>query len=134
MTIAQRRAITPLPHRGILMTGARFISRNLLSRPTRPVFCDSAAQNIFIGMACWHLLFHSCSFFGFSMFLVINTNREGWQTHQAYQLTIAQIVDQAVRAILLIAFTSVVAAFSAVPLIPGIYIFYPSLALSCLAI
>ena len=42
------------------------------------------------------------------------------KTRHARQSTIKQMLDKAVRAILLIPFMSVVAAFSGVPLIPGI--------------
>ena len=51
------------------------------------------------------------------MFLATNSICE---TRQARQSTIAQTLDKALRAILLIAFMSGVAACSGVPLIPGV--------------
>ena len=54
------------------------------------------------------------------MFLAINAICGTRHTRQAQQSTIAQVLNKAVRAILLIAFMSVVAACSGVPLIPGI--------------
>jgi hypothetical protein len=54
------------------------------------------------------------------MFLEINAICETRHTRQARQSTITQMLDKAVRTILLISFMSVVAACSGVPLIPGI--------------
>ena len=54
------------------------------------------------------------------MFLATNAICGTRHTRQAKQSTIAQMLNKAVRAILLIAFMSVVAACSGVPLIPGI--------------
>ena len=54
------------------------------------------------------------------MFLATNAICKTRHTRQARQSTIKQMLDKAVRAILLIPFMSVVAAFSGVPLIPGI--------------
>jgi hypothetical protein len=54
------------------------------------------------------------------MFLATNAICVTHHTGQAKQLTIAQMLDRAVRTILLIAFMSVVAACGGVPLVPGI--------------
>ena len=54
------------------------------------------------------------------MSLATNAICETRHTRQACQSIITQMLDKAVRAILLIAFLSVVAACSGVPLIPGI--------------
>ena len=54
------------------------------------------------------------------MFLATNAICKTRNTRQARQSTIKQMLDRAVRAILQIAFMSVVAACSGVPLIPGI--------------
>ena len=54
------------------------------------------------------------------MFLATNAICETRHTRQARQSTTAQLLDKAFRAILLIAFMSVVAGCSGVPLIPGI--------------
>ena len=54
------------------------------------------------------------------MFLATNAICKTRHTFQARQSTIKQILDEAVRAILLITFMSVVTACSGVPLIPGI--------------
>ena len=54
------------------------------------------------------------------MFLATNAICKTRHTRQARHSTIKQILDKAVRAVLLIAFMSVVAACSGVPLIPGI--------------
>ena len=54
------------------------------------------------------------------MFLATNAICETRHTRQARQSTTTQMLDRAVRAILLIVFMSVVAACSGVPLIPGI--------------
>ena len=54
------------------------------------------------------------------MFLATNAICKTRHTRQARQSTIKQMLDKTVRAILLIAFMSVVAACSGVPLIPGI--------------
>ncbi len=54
------------------------------------------------------------------MFLATNAICETRHTRQARQSTIAQMLDKAFRSMLLIAFASVVAACSGVPLIPGI--------------
>ena len=54
------------------------------------------------------------------MFLATNSICETCHTRQARQSTIAQMLDKAVQAILLIAIMSGVAACSGVPLIPGI--------------
>ena len=54
------------------------------------------------------------------MFLATNAICKTRHTRQARQSTIKQMLDKAVRAILLIAFMSVVAACSGVPLIPGL--------------
>ena len=54
------------------------------------------------------------------MFLATNAICVTHQTRQAQQLTIAQMLDKAVLAILLIAFMLVVAACGGVPLVPGI--------------
>jgi hypothetical protein len=54
------------------------------------------------------------------MFLATNSICETRHTRQAHQSSIAQILNKAVRALLLIAFMSGVAACSGVPLIPGI--------------
>ena len=54
------------------------------------------------------------------MFLATNAICETRHTRRAKKSTIAQMLDKAVRVILLIAFVFVVAACSGVPLIPGI--------------
>ena len=54
------------------------------------------------------------------MFLATNAIFKTRHTRQARQSTIKQMLDKAVRAILLIAFMPVVAACSGVPLIQGI--------------
>ena len=54
------------------------------------------------------------------MFSATNAICETRHTRQARQSTTTQMLDKAVRAILLIVFMSVVAACSGVPLIPGI--------------
>ena len=54
------------------------------------------------------------------MLLTTNAICETGHTRQASQSIITRIMDKAIRAILQIAFMSVVAAFSGVPLIPGI--------------
>ena len=54
------------------------------------------------------------------MFLATYAICKTRHTRQACHSTIKQMLDKAVRAILLIAFMSVVAACSGVPLIPGI--------------
>ena len=54
------------------------------------------------------------------MFSATNAICDTRQTRRVRQSTIAQMLDKAVRVILLIAFMSVVAACSGVPLIPGI--------------
>ena len=54
------------------------------------------------------------------MFLATNAFCKTRHTRHARQSTIKQMPGKAVRAILLIAFMSVVAACSGVPLIPGI--------------
>jgi hypothetical protein len=54
------------------------------------------------------------------MFLMTNAICERRHARQARQSIITRMMDKAVRAILLIAFMSVVAACSGVPLIPGI--------------
>ena len=54
------------------------------------------------------------------MFLATNAICKTRHMRQTRQSTIEQMLDKAVRAILLIAFMSVVAACSGVPLVPGI--------------
>jgi hypothetical protein len=54
------------------------------------------------------------------MFLATNAICETRHTRQGRQSTLTQTLNKAVRAILLIAFMSGVAACSGVPLIPGI--------------
>ena len=119
MTIEQRCAITPLPHRSISVKVASFISKNSFLGFTIPAFCDSLKLPV-LGKTESLLPFHFDHFQGFSMFLVTNAVCEAHHTRQARQSTIAQMLDKAARAILLIAFASVVAACSGVPLIPGI--------------
>jgi hypothetical protein len=57
---------------------------------------------------------------GFTMFFATNAIYKTRQTHQARQSTTAQMLDNTVRVILLIAFICVGTACSNVPLIPGI--------------
>jgi hypothetical protein len=66
------------------------------------------------------LLFHFDHFLRIPMFLATNAICETRYTHLAHQSSIAQMLNKAVWAILLIAFMSGVAACSGVPLIPGI--------------
>ena len=54
------------------------------------------------------------------MFSATKASCETRHTRQGHQSTMTQILNKAVRAILLIAFMSGVAACSGVPLIPGI--------------
>jgi hypothetical protein len=54
------------------------------------------------------------------MFFATNAIYKTRQTHQARQSTTAQMLDNTVRVILLIAFICVGTACSNVPLIPGI--------------
>ena len=54
------------------------------------------------------------------MFSATNAICETRNTRQGRQSTLTQILNKAVRAILLVAFMSGVAACSGVPLIPGI--------------
>ena len=54
------------------------------------------------------------------MFLATNAICKTRHTRQARHSTIKQMLDKAVRAVLLIAFMSVVAACSGVPLVPGV--------------
>jgi hypothetical protein len=54
------------------------------------------------------------------MFLATNTICKTRHARRVQQSTIAQMLDKAVRAIVLIAFMSGIAACSGVPLIPGI--------------